>query len=295
MERFLGRIVLALCFCMFLAATGHGKQLRMVFLKDGGVIDCQKFWKENGKVMVLVNRDVLVDLSQDEVDMKRTFRGHKASKSRKPAAAKHKVADPVVPVNSLGSKPEVKTVPAEPSGARQKAMTSAVKQASGTVAMPKGQGSGDAKNISPAAKSGASVPGAPKPVPKPPSVVPAVKSPPSAGPALAGMLGMGTLLPFLLLLVLLIASFWKVFTKAGEAGWQSIVPLYNMFILVKISGKPWWWFLLMFIPVVGIIVLILVQMALAARFNRGPLFGLGLAFLGFIFYPVLAFDKSSYQ
>jgi len=295
MERFLGRIVLALCFCMFLAATGHGKQLRTVFLKDGGVIECQKYWKENGKIMVLVNRDVLVDLSLDEVDMKRTFRGQKAAKVRKPAAAKHKAADQVLPGTSPDTKPKGKTAPARSSGVRQKAMTSAVKPASGTVAMPKGQGSGDAKNVSPAAKSGASVPGAstPKPVPKPPAVVPAVKSPPSAGPAFVG--GIGTLLPFLLLLGLLIASFWKVFTKAGEAGWQSIIPLYNMFILVKISGKPWWWFLLMFIPVVNIIVLILVQMALAARFNRGPLFGLGLAFLGFIFYPILAFDKSSYQ
>ncbi len=109
------------------------------------------------------------------------------------------------------------------------------------------------------------------------------------------MLGLGTLLPFLLLLILFIASFWKVFTKAGEAGWQSIIPLYNLFILVKISGIPWWWFLLLFVPVVNIIVYIVVLTKLAARFNKGVLFGLGLVFLGFIFFPILAFGKAEYQ
>ena len=93
MERFLGRVVVALCFCMFLAATSYGKQLNAVYLKDGGIIACQKFWKENGKVMVLVNRDVLVDLPPHEVDMKRTFTGKtaKAAKKKTKAAKKGEI------------------------------------------------------------------------------------------------------------------------------------------------------------------------------------------------------------
>jgi hypothetical protein len=109
------------------------------------------------------------------------------------------------------------------------------------------------------------------------------------------MPGMGIVILFLLLVLFLIASLWKVFTKAGEAGWQCLIPLWNVFVLVKISGKPWWWFLLLFIPVVNLIVYILVFIALAARFNRGALFGLGLFFLGFIFFPILAFGKAEYQ
>jgi hypothetical protein len=119
------------------------------------------------------------------------------------------------------------------------------------------------------------------------------QSPASRAPVF--MPGMGTVILFLVILLFLIASFWKVFTKAGEAGWQSLIPLYNLFILVKISGKPWWWFLLLFIPVVNLIVYILVFTALAARFNKGVLFGLGLFFLGFIFFPILAFGKAEYQ
>ena len=100
---------------------------------------------------------------------------------------------------------------------------------------------------------------------------------------------------FLVIVLFLIVSAWKVFTKAGEAGWQCLIPLWNMFVLVKISGKPWWWFLLTFVPVVNLIIFILVFIALAARFNKGVLFGLGLFFLGFIFFPILAFGSSTYE
>ncbi len=109
------------------------------------------------------------------------------------------------------------------------------------------------------------------------------------------MLGVGTLLPLLLLLVLVFASLWKVFVKAGEAGWKGLIPVYNMFVLVKIAGKPWWWFLLLFIPGVNIIIAVLLNIALAARFGQGALFGLGLTFFGIIFFPVLAFGKAEYS
>jgi hypothetical protein len=301
MERLLGRVVTMLCFCMFLAATVHGKQLKTVYLKDGGIIECQSFWKENGKVMVLVNRDVLVDLSPNEVNMKQTFEGRKRIKVRKPAAGMREGAKPaanragVLPAAAPKSGQAGQAKMAGAPGARQKAMTSAAKPAAGAIVKPTGRGAGDAGKLSPAPGPANRAPvstRAPIPAVKPRVPVPSV-TPGSS--ALAGMFGMGMLLPFLLLLVLIIASFWKVFTKAGEAGWQSIIPLYNMYVLVKISGKPWWWFLLLFVPLVNIIIAILVQIALAERFDKGALFGLGLAFLGFIFYPLLAFDKSTYR
>jgi hypothetical protein len=122
-----------------------------------------------------------------------------------------------------------------------------------------------------------------------------VKPHSQASSALGAGRGMGTVILFLVILLLLIASLWKVFTKAGEAGWQCLIPLWNVYLLVKISGKPWWWFLLLFIPVVNLIVYILVFTGLAARFNKGVLFGLGLFFLGFIFFPILAFGDAEYQ
>lgn len=95
-------------------------------------------------------------------------------------------------------------------------------------------------------------------------------------------------------LVMLVAC-WKVYEKAGQAGWKSLVPVYNMYILVLIAGKPWWWFLVLFVPVVQVAIYLLLMLALAERFGKGPLFGVGLFFVNFICFPVLAFDRSQYR
>ena len=52
-------------------------------------------------------------------------------------------------------------------------------------------------------------------------------------------------------IVAFIAGLWMVFTKAGEDGWKSIIPIWNVLILLKIVGREWWWIILMLIPIVG--------------------------------------------
>ena len=59
-------------------------------------------------------------------------------------------------------------------------------------------------------------------------------------------------------IILVIASIWKIFTKAGKPGWASIVPIYNTIVLLEIVGKPTWWIILLLIPFVNIIVLLIV-------------------------------------
>ncbi|MBK8257276.1 MAG: signal peptidase I [Polyangiaceae bacterium] len=99
----------------------------------------------------------------------------------------------------------------------------------------------------------------------------------------------------LLIAVAMIASIWKVFTKAGEPGWAAIIPIYNILVLLKIAGKPAWWIILYLIPFVNFIISILVMISLANKFGKGAGFGLGLAFLPFIFYPMLGFGSSAYN
>src|SRR5215216_4241008 len=99
----------------------------------------------------------------------------------------------------------------------------------------------------------------------------------------------------LLIALLLIVAMWKVFTKAGEPGWASIIPIYNLYIWCKIVGRPGWWILLMLIPLVNFIIMIILCIDLAKSFGKGAGFGLGLAFLGFIFLPILGFGSAQYQ
>ena len=95
--------------------------------------------------------------------------------------------------------------------------------------------------------------------------------------------------------ILIIVSLWKVFVKAGQPGWASIIPFYNAYILIKIAGRPGWWLILFLIPLVNLVIAILVSIDVAKAFGKGAGFGIGLALLGFIFYPILAFSDATYK
>jgi hypothetical protein len=95
--------------------------------------------------------------------------------------------------------------------------------------------------------------------------------------------------------VLFVSAHWKLFIKAGEPGWASIVPIYNIVVLLRISGKPLWWLLLLLVPVVNLLVMALISIGLAQRFGKGTGYGLGLALLPMIFYPMLGFGSATYQ
>lgn len=100
---------------------------------------------------------------------------------------------------------------------------------------------------------------------------------------------------FLLLMVgfvvFMAASLWKVFDKAGEPGWAALVPIYNMVVLLKVVGRPTWWVgLLLFVPFVFIVVAV----DLAKSFGRSAAFGVLLALVPIIGFPMLAFSEDRY-
>jgi len=107
--------------------------------------------------------------------------------------------------------------------------------------------------------------------------------------------GAGTTIVYLAIVVLTLAGMWKVFQKAGQPGWAAIVPIYNLYILLQITGKPIWWIILFFIPIVNLVMIILVCIELASRFGKSTLYGVGLALLGFVFYPMLGFGDATYR
>ena len=96
-------------------------------------------------------------------------------------------------------------------------------------------------------------------------------------------------------LVLEIIALWFLFEKAGEPGWAAIIPIYNYLIAIKIAGKPWWWILLMLIPVANLVFYILILNGLSKNFGKSSGFTVGLFFLRFIFLPILGFGKATYS
>ncbi len=107
--------------------------------------------------------------------------------------------------------------------------------------------------------------------------------------------GLVFLVIWLAILVLIIVGFWKVFEKAGQPGWAAIVPIFNIYVLCKIAGRPGWWLILFFVPIVSLVIAIIVSIDVAKAFGKGIGFALGLILLGFIFYPILGFGSAQYQ
>ncbi|WP_242205878.1 signal peptidase I [Aestuariivivens insulae] len=61
---------------------------------------------------------------------------------------------------------------------------------------------------------------------------------------------------------------WKLYTKAGRKAWEAFVPVYNGIVLMKIINRPWWWVILMFLPIVNLIMLIVVWVETARSFGK---------------------------
>ena len=111
----------------------------------------------------------------------------------------------------------------------------------------------------------------------------------------ADALGLGMLLFNLLVVVGVLVGIWKVFVKANKPGWAALVPIYNLFVLAEVGGKPSWWAILLFVPLVNLIVFVVICMGVAKNFGKSELYGIGLALLGFIFFPLLGFGNARYR
>lgn len=96
--------------------------------------------------------------------------------------------------------------------------------------------------------------------------------------------------------ILLALALWRVFTKAGRAGILAIIPIVNVFVLVKIAGLSYWWVLLYLVPIVNIIFSIVVAFRIGRAFDKGGLFSFFFLWLiSFIGYFIIGFGNSRYS
>lgn len=141
---------------------------------------------------------------------------------------------------------------------------------------------------------------------------------------LAG-LGAGMTVISLALAVFSIVCMWKVFEKAGEPGWKSLIPIYNIYIFYKIAWEAKYFLYLFlgivvcyFLIIIGLggnsgaasgiggflmvvlwaavfVMSIIAMVKLSKRFGKSGAFAIGLILLNFIFMAILAFDSSTYD
>ena len=96
------------------------------------------------------------------------------------------------------------------------------------------------------------------------------------------------------IIALMIISMWKIFVKANQSGWAAIVPFYNYYVMIEIAKKPTWWFGMMFVPLANIVFTIMIINALVKNFGKSEGFTVGVIFLPYVFFPILAFGDAKY-
>jgi hypothetical protein len=92
-----------------------------------------------------------------------------------------------------------------------------------------------------------------------------------------------------------LAGAWRAFEKAGAPGWAVVIPIYNLFVLVKMAGKEGWWVILFFVPIVFFFVPFIVAIEIAKNFGQPAAFGFGLVLLGAVFWPILGFGDAEWE
>lgn len=89
---------------------------------------------------------------------------------------------------------------------------------------------------------------------------------------------------------------WPMLTKAGRPGWGGFIPIYNIYLQVKLAGRSGFLVLLYIIPIVNIVVALVVALGTARAFGHGGFYGL---FLHFLFQPIgfliTGFGSSQYS
>lgn len=108
----------------------------------------------------------------------------------------------------------------------------------------------------------------------------------------------------LLLFIILPISFtipsifaWKVFEKAGEEGWKTLIPFYNLYIWLKLIRKPMWWYIFLLIPFINVFVYMLMIVEMLKCFTKFGLAQQALAVLfPFVYMPYLGLSaKEKYR
>lgn len=115
--------------------------------------------------------------------------------------------------------------------------------------------------------------------------------------------------------ILQIIANWNIFTKAGEAGWKSLIPIYGDYVSYKIAWQTSYFWLNFILGIVSnanlnesmflSLIVILLKIALtvinimycvklARAFGRGIGFAIGLILLQPIFLLILGFGSDQY-
>lgn len=95
--------------------------------------------------------------------------------------------------------------------------------------------------------------------------------------------------------ILIAIGMWPMLKKAGRPGWGGFIPIYNIYLQIKLAGRTGFLLILYIIPVVNVVVAIVVALGVARAFGKGAAYGFFLLFiLQPLGYLILGFGSAQY-
>ena len=91
-----------------------------------------------------------------------------------------------------------------------------------------------------------------------------------------------------------IIGIWKMFEKAGYAGWKSIIPFYSSYCLTKLAMGNGWLFLLGLVPCVNFVWAIILPFNVAKAFGKGTGFAILTVLFSPITYAIIGLSSAQY-
>lgn len=103
---------------------------------------------------------------------------------------------------------------------------------------------------------------------------------------LSTLFGLGFMFFWLAVYVVFVVGNWKAFEKAGQEGWKSLIPVYNLYVLqvITFGESKGLYFLAFFVPFVGSVY------PFYLLYNQARAYGLsqGLAIANIFFPPFVS-------
>ncbi|MFV8373969.1 signal peptidase I [Flavobacterium sp. LB1P62] len=101
---------------------------------------------------------------------------------------------------------------------------------------------------------------------------------------------------FLIMQVVHFLGTWKLYESAGRKRWEAAIPVYNAIVLMKIIGRPTWWTVLLFIPIINLIMFPVIWVETLRSFGKKSSLDtfLGIVTFGFYIYYVNYTQKLDY-
>ncbi|OJJ18911.1 hypothetical protein BKI52_23940 [marine bacterium AO1-C] len=91
-------------------------------------------------------------------------------------------------------------------------------------------------------------------------------------------------------IVIFYESLFYLFKQNDKEGYQALIPIMNHLVLLKLSNRPLWWIVPVYIPFIRLIPKYFINLSIAKSYGKSNGFAIGMTILPWYFYGVISLN-----